>query len=133
MERLSTWTSYWNLSFLKVMIRMFSWRNIFLRKTYLFSSFFFAVNYFFINTVFYWINLSMLMIFLSWALYYAYKICSNSHLGVIQKVRPNMTNLEHTNDPFQKQLVLFTSIKTLSKWWLFFTSSEKLLSFLKYL
>ena len=34
---------------------------------------------------------------------------------------------------FQKQLVLFASMKTLSKWWMFLISSEKLFSFFRYL
>ena len=34
---------------------------------------------------------------------------------------------------FQKQLVLFTSMKTLYKRWMFFILFEKLFSFLKYL
>ena len=53
-------------------------KNIFLRKTYLASSFFVIILSFFISMVFFLVRLSMLMIYLSWALYYANKIGSNS-------------------------------------------------------
>ena len=66
------------LFFIKVMISMFSWRNIYLWKTYLFFQLFLQSKLF---------GVSMLMNFLSWTLYYAYRICSNSHLVAIQKVR----------------------------------------------
>ena len=49
-SRLSAWTSWWNLSFLKKLwSESFSWRNIFPRKTYLFFKFFFTLLFFYKN------------------------------------------------------------------------------------
>ena len=68
-----------NLPFLqKFWSECFSWRNIYLRKTYLFSDFSYRITVFFYkHSAFFWFRLTMFMIFLSWALYYAYKTCWN--------------------------------------------------------
>ena len=68
-----------SLDFLKKVLEWFFMKKfIFLRKTYLASSFFVVILSFFISIVFFLVRLSMLMIYLSWALCYANKIGSNS-------------------------------------------------------
>ena len=68
--------------FKKVLVRMFFMKKsfrIFLRKMYLLFNFFFTLlSFFYKHSVSFWVRLSILMIFLSWTLYYAYIVCSSS-------------------------------------------------------
>ena len=64
----------------KVLVRVFFMKKYFsAENVFVFQLFLHITLFFYKHSVFFFlVRLSILMIFLSWALYYAYKICSNS-------------------------------------------------------
>ena len=113
MDWLSACTSKWNLPLIKrFCLEFFSWRYIFLWEMYLFSNFFFTLNSLFISIVFFRFSLSMFTIFLSWALYYPYKICSKSG----SQLPKTVGFICFRENPLKNDDLFFSSEKLFSFW-----------------
>ena len=98
-QNLSAWTNLWDLSFFKnVFVRMFFMKKYFPAEYVFIIQLFLYITFFSCEHSVFWVSFSLLIIFLRWVLYYAYKICSKSRLPkTLGFICFNLNNLKMMN------------------------------------